>query len=72
MTNDDEKTSTQKSDPDLPDKFNFRKLGVVFWTSAAIILVVSAIAMIIPNQFQSASENVYAVISQTFSWFFYW
>lgn len=71
MTNDD-KTSKQTTnpDPDKPEAFNFRKLGVVFWTSASIILIASIIAMIIPEQFGAASESVYAVISQYFSWFF--
>ena len=71
MTNDDNNTtSKQDTDPEKPDKFHLKQLGTVFWTSTAIILVVSAIAMIIPDQFQAASENVYSVISQYFSWFF--
>lgn len=71
MTNDDNNTtSKQDTDPEKTDNFHLKQLGTVFWTSTAIILVVSAIAMIIPDQFQAASENVYAVISQYFSWFF--
>lgn len=70
MTNDDSSTSKQGTDPEKPEKFNFRKLGVVFWTAASIILVASITAMVIPDQFQTASENVYAAISQYFSWFF--
>src|SRR5699024_1811314 len=70
VKNEDSNTSQQQINPDQPEKFQFNKLGVVFWTAASIIIVVSLIAMIIPNQFQLASENVYAFISETFSWFF--
>ena len=71
MTNDDIKTtSKQSTDPDKPENFNMKQLGTVFWVSTAIIVIVSAIAMIIPDQFQTASENVYSAVSQYFSWFF--
>ena len=71
MTNDDNNTtSKQDTNPEKTEQFNFKKLGIVFWAAAAIILAASITAMVIPNQFQTASENIYSVISQYFSWFF--
>lgn len=46
------------------------KLGVVFWGATIVILIAALVAIIIPSQFQTASENVYAFISDKFSWFF--
>ncbi|WP_257713876.1 BCCT family transporter [Nosocomiicoccus ampullae] len=63
MTNKNATENRQKKAPKL-------NLGIVFWTSAIIIVGASLIAMIIPKQFQAASEAVYAVISQNFTWFF--
>lgn len=63
MTNKNATENKQKKVPKL-------NLGIVFWTSAIIIVGASLIAMIIPKQFQAASEAVYAVISQNFTWFF--
>ena len=74
MTNEESTTSknqeSSEQNSEQPDKFQFNKLGIVFWTAASIIMVVSLVAMIIPGQFQVASENVYAFISEKFSWFF--
>ncbi|WP_342387703.1 BCCT family transporter [Salinicoccus bachuensis] len=46
------------------------KLGLVFWVSAAVIIIAAIIATVIPDRFLIASESVYGWISNYFSWFF--